>query len=46
MANKPDGVELELLCAKVCRTPDWVTNGKGSDEPNQTVRDEINQLTL
>ena len=45
-ANKPDCVELGLLCADICQALDRGTNGKKQDELSQSVYGAINQLSV
>jgi len=46
LINQMDYVELGLACADVCIALDRGLNGKGLNDLNSSVREEINQLTM
>ena len=46
LINQVDCVELGLACADVCIALDRGLNGKGLNDLNSSVREEINQLTM
>ena len=45
MVDRPDCVDLGLLCADICQVLDRATNGKSPNELGQSVYGAINLLT-